>query len=73
MATKYGSVKRFGVRYGRRVKQKLGQIEGGRLKSKKCPYCNKDKAKRIAAGIWYCSKCNFKFTGGAYTIRKESK
>lgn len=70
MVTKYGSVKRFGPRYGRKLKYKLGRIEFEKLKSKKCPYCSKEKAKRIAAGIWYCKKCNFKFTGGAYTIKK---
>ena len=36
-----------------------------------CPYCKAPKVKRIAAGIWECKKCNSKFTGKAYSIKKE--
>src|SRR3989338_5869483 len=64
----YGSVKRFGVRYGTKLKGKIGKIEAERRLSTKCPYCSYDKAKRIASGIWNCEKCKAKFTGRAYTI-----
>jgi large subunit ribosomal protein L37Ae len=65
-AARYGSIKRFGARYGRKVKYKLGKIEEGK-KSRKCPYCHKSNVKRIAVGIWQCAKCNSKFSGGAYS------
>lgn len=63
-----GSIKRFGVRYGLTVKNKLAKVESGHLKRNKCPYCKYVAVKRLSAGIWQCAKCNAKFTGKAYTF-----
>ena len=64
----HGSVKRFGVRYGTKLKGKIGKIEAERKDSTKCPYCSYRKATRVNAGIWYCAKCKNRFTGKAYVI-----
>ena len=69
---KLGSVKRFGARYGRRVKHRLAKIESVQRGKHKCPYCHAQKVKRVAAGIWNCKKCGAKFTGKAYSIKKET-
>ena len=66
-----GSVKRFGARYGRKLKVKFSKIETEQRKLHKCPYCSKTAVKRIAVGIWGCKKCNAKFTGKAYSITKK--
>ena len=72
MATrKVGSAGRFGARYGRRVKHQLAKIESVQRAKHKCPYCKAQKVKRVAAGIWNCQKCGAKFTGKAYSIKKE--
>jgi large subunit ribosomal protein L37Ae len=71
MAIKYGVVKRFGARYGRRVKERFGQVESELRKKHMCPYCHKRGVKRIAAGIWECRKCSAEFTGAAYTPSKK--
>ena len=68
---KLGSVKRFGARYGRKLKLKFSKIEAEQRKLHKCPYCNKTAVKRIAVGIWNCKKCNAKFTGKAYSVSKK--
>jgi large subunit ribosomal protein L37Ae len=68
---KYGSVKRFGARYGRKLKERFGKIEMEQRKKQKCPYCSAFKVKRIAVGIWECRKCNAKFTGKAYSVSKK--
>lgn len=66
-----GSIKKFGARYGRRLKERFAIIEAEQRKRHKCPYCNKVKVKRIAAGIWYCNNCKAKFTGKAYSVKKK--
>ena len=66
---KLGSTKRFGPRYGRTAKHNFAKIENEQRKLHKCPYCNKEAVKRLATGIWYCKKCDAKFTGKAYTIK----
>ncbi len=65
------TTKRFGARYGRKTKLKVALIEAERRKKQKCPYCLKEKVKRIAFGIWYCSACDSKFAGKAYTVERK--
>tara|TARA_Y100000310_G_C20704099_1_gene833162 strand:+ start:19304 stop:19558 length:255 start_codon:yes stop_codon:yes gene_type:complete len=64
------STKRFGARYGRKLKNKFASIEKDQRKLYKCPYCSAIKVKRVATGIWHCKKCSSKFTGRAYTMSK---
>ena len=66
-----GSVKRFGARYGRKLKLKFSKIEAEQRKLHKCPYCSKISVKRVALGIWKCRKCNVKFAGKAYSITRK--
>jgi len=66
----YGSVKRFGSRYGKRLRDRYGAIETEQRKSHKCPYCNYEKVERQAVGIWKCDKCGSKFASKAYTVAK---
>jgi large subunit ribosomal protein L37Ae len=70
---KVGSVKRFGVRYGTKVRNKLGIVENISKKMHKCPYCSSLNVKKVSNGIFLCSKCASKFTGKAYApIKKVS-
>ena len=63
---KVGSTGRFGVRYGKRIRQLVLDIEKKQKIKHKCPFCKKLNVKRLAKGIWECNKCNKKFTGKAY-------
>ncbi len=65
-------VKRYGVRYGRTTKKKLGRIEAQQKAAHKCPYCHYAKVRREAAGIWHCTKCGKTFTSRAYTVTKPA-
>ncbi len=68
--TSFASVKRFGSRYGKTVRDKYGSIETQQRKKHMCPYCHYEQVKRLAVGIWECRKCNSKFTSRAYTVAK---
>ena len=65
------TIKRFGPRYGRTTRHKLGLIESVQKQNHKCPYCLQLRVKRVAMGIWHCRKCNAQFTGKAYTTAKK--
>jgi len=72
MATsKLGSAKRFGARYGRRLKHKFAKIEKIQKQKHKCPYCSYNGVKRVSVGIWHCKKCDSKFTGKAYSVKQK--
>jgi large subunit ribosomal protein L37Ae len=64
------TTKRFGSRYGRRVRNRLRAIEAVSKSRHMCPYCRKEKARRVSLGIFVCDKCGSKFTGKAYRIEK---
>ncbi len=69
---RYGSAKRFGSRYGKYIRDKIALVEQERKKKHTCPYCKYvGGVRRIATGIWYCKKCDAKFTAKAYTIEKK--
>lgn len=57
---------RFGSRYGKKIRQKVIDIEKKQKAWQKCPYCSKIRVKRVSKGIWQCRSCNVKFTGRAY-------
>ncbi len=60
-------VGRLGVRYGRTVRMRLGQIEAGLRGKHRCQNCGSMKVKRVSVGVWNCSKCGITFSGGAYS------
>ena len=67
---KFGSVKRFGPRYGRTVKERLATIEKEQRKNHRCPYCTYEQVKQQSVGIFLCGKCGAKFASKAYTVAK---
>ncbi len=71
--SKTGSAKRYGTRYGRVLREKIGAIEAEQKKKHKCPYCRAPRIKRLSIGIWNCTKCGKKFTGKAYTIAQKRR
>lgn len=63
---KVKSVGRFGARFGVGIRKRLIQIEEQQKKAVACPQCGFKKIKRIAPGIFACSKCSTSFAGGAF-------
>jgi len=66
------SVKGFGARYGRKIRNKLKTVLDQRQAKQICPRCRGSRISRIAAGIWTCKKCDVKFTGRAYEVGKRA-
>ncbi|MFH1133711.1 MAG: 50S ribosomal protein L37ae [Nanoarchaeota archaeon] len=65
------SANRFGVRYGYKVRHRMSTIEAEQRKHHQCPYCRAFRVRRLAVGIWACTKCKAKFTGKAYSVKKK--
>jgi large subunit ribosomal protein L37Ae len=61
-----GSSGRYGPRYGRFIRKRVNEIEKISRARHICPRCDCQKVARKGTGIWECSKCGFKFAGGAY-------
>lgn len=64
--------KRFGARYGRKIRKRVEAVETRMRKKHKCPQCGRISVKRISTGIWRCSKCGTKFSGGSYLPETSS-
>jgi large subunit ribosomal protein L37Ae len=60
------SAGRFGVRYGRKIRKAVAEIEELTRALHKCPKCERKSVSRLGTGIWKCSKCGYTFTGGTY-------
>jgi len=69
VSAKLGSAGRWGARYGTRTKKMVAVIEHEQNKPQACIRCERPTAKRVAAGVWNCSKCGLKWAGGAYFPR----
>lgn len=63
---KVGTAGRFGARYGKKIRQKISDIEKREKMKYECPKCHKINVKRVSSGIWQCRSCNIKFGGRAY-------
>ena len=57
---------RFGARYGVGIRKRVLKIESEQKKKHLCPKCGFKRIKRKGTGIYYCTKCNTEFAGGAY-------
>ena len=61
---------KFGAGYGTRVRKVYNAIEQNQRGDQQSPFHPKGKAKRIAAGIWKCTKTGKIFAGSAYSLEK---
>ena len=71
MATKSKKTKsagRFGARYGKKIRNKVVDVESKQRKKQKCPFCEKLGVKRLSKGIWQCAKCDKKFASNTYYL-----
>ena len=62
---------KFGAGYGTKVKKEYNLIESDQRKRQQSPFHPRGKVKRIAAGIWKCSKTGKVFAGNAYSLQSS--
>ncbi|HLD43207.1 MAG TPA: 50S ribosomal protein L37ae [Candidatus Nanoarchaeia archaeon] len=60
------TTRRFGARYGIKVRKNVEKIEVILRRKHVCPYCKAPAVRRKAVGIWSCRKCKSVFTARAY-------
>lgn len=61
----------LGVRYGKRIRAKISEVEVGIRRKYNCQSCGSRTVKRVSVGIWKCRKCGFIFAGAAYSPYSE--
>ncbi|MBC7085610.1 MAG: 50S ribosomal protein L37ae [Methanomethylovorans sp.] len=73
MAKKYSkkgrvtrSAGRFGVRYGRKDRKLVADLEEKMRMPYICSKCARPAVRRIGTGIWQCKKCDYTFAGGTF-------
>lgn len=69
---KVGTTGRFGSRYGVGIRKRIVKVEDKQKNLGACPHCEFERIKRQAAGLYSCTKCCAKFTGGAYQVETLS-
>ena len=62
------SIRGLGAKYGGTVRKRYSNIQRTLKAKKECPSCSSLKLKRVASGIWTCSRCGFTMAGGAYDV-----
>lgn len=60
------SAGRFGVRYGRKDRKLVADLEIRTKAPHTCAKCDQPTVRRIGTGIWECRKCGYKFAGGTF-------
>lgn len=57
---------RLRTRGGASVRKLWTRITSDMKSPHKCPRCTSRKVRRVSVGIWSCTKCGYRFAGGAY-------
>ncbi|RJS88082.1 50S ribosomal protein L37ae [Candidatus Bathyarchaeota archaeon] len=70
-AKKLGPAGGLGARYGVRARRRYSEILTDARRKHRCPQCSSRNVRRESVGIWLCTKCGFKFAGGAYQPRTK--
>ena len=63
---KVGIVRKYGTRYGARLRKTIKKMDVIQHGKYICSFCGKKSMRRIAAGIWGCKSCCKCVAGGAY-------
>jgi large subunit ribosomal protein L37Ae len=68
---KVKSAGRFGAGIGTYARNRLNAVESLQRKKQTCPKCAKPGIKRVATGIWECSRCGAQLAAHAYLMQNS--
>ncbi len=63
---KVGPTGWMGARYGIRIRRRVLDIDRARKKPAACPRCATVTLRRVASGIFECSRCGTRYASNAY-------
>jgi len=65
---KVGPTGWMGPRYGIRIRRRVVEIDRIRGAASPCPRCATVTVRRVASGIFQCSRCGTRFASNAYAF-----
>jgi large subunit ribosomal protein L37Ae len=65
---KVGPTGWMGPRYGIRIRRRVVEIDRVRSAASACPRCSTVTLRRVASGIFECSRCGTRFASNAYAF-----
>jgi len=65
---KVGPTGWMGPRYGIRIRRRVVEIDRVRSAASACPRCSTVTLRRVASGIFQCSRCGTRFASNAYAF-----
>jgi len=66
---KVGPAGWMGPRYGLRIRRRVIDIDHAREKRSACPRCSTVTLRRVASGVFECSRCHTRFASNAYVFQ----
>jgi len=66
---KVGPAGWMGPRYGLRIRRRVIDIDRVRERPAACPRCSTVTLRRVASGVFECSRCHTRFASNAYVFQ----
>ena len=66
---KVGPTGWMGPRYGIRIRRRIVEVDRVRSAASPCPRCSTVTLRRVASGIFECSRCGTRFASNAYAFQ----
>jgi large subunit ribosomal protein L37Ae len=66
---KVGPAGWMGPRYGLRIRRRVIDIDRAREKPAACPRCSTVTLRRVASGVFECSRCHTRYASNAYVFQ----
>lgn len=69
---KVGITGKYGTRYGSSLRKIIKKFDTQQHAKYACPFCGKNRVKRVVVSIWKCHGCNKTMAGGAWELKLKN-